>query len=72
MGVLILGGNGFIGFEVSRTLAAHGHAVTGLARDAGKETRRLPVVEWLRRDLAEMREPAAWGLLRPAITLPFM
>lgn len=63
MRVLILGGNGFIGSEICRALAAHGHAVTGLARDAGKAARRLPGVQWLRRDLAAMQDPAAWAML---------
>lgn len=64
MRVLILGGNGFIGFELCRALAGRGHAVTALARDPGTSARRMPGIAWLRRDLATMQSTADWQLLR--------
>jgi len=57
MKILVLGANGFIGSEVARTLARHGHVVTGLAR-------RLPAhdggIAWLAADMARLTKPAAW------------
>jgi uncharacterized protein YbjT (DUF2867 family) len=63
MRVLILGGNGFIGSEMCRVLAARGHAVTALAREAGVAARRMPEIAWLHRDLRSMQRAADWPFL---------
>jgi uncharacterized protein YbjT (DUF2867 family) len=63
MRVLILGGNGFIGSELCRTLAREGHAVTALARDTERAARRLSGIDWLRRDLRKMQSAADWQFL---------
>ncbi|MBL8583234.1 MAG: NAD(P)H-binding protein, partial [Rhizobiaceae bacterium] len=60
MRVLILGGNGFIGFEVCRELLSRGHEVTALARLPEKFARRLPGVSWLKGDRRAMQSRNAW------------
>jgi uncharacterized protein YbjT (DUF2867 family) len=60
MQVLVLGGYGFIGAEISRALLARGHEVVGLGRDAGLGRRLLPAARWIGADLASLTEPEAW------------
>ncbi|HAB05694.1 MAG TPA: epimerase, partial [Alcanivorax sp.] len=42
MKVLITGGSGFIGGELCRRLAAHGHALTVLSRSPARARSKLP------------------------------
>lgn len=63
MRVLILGGNGFIGFEVCVALRKRGHQVAALARNPGNLERRLGGIEWIRIDLRTRQTPADWALL---------
>lgn len=63
MRVLILGGSGFIGFEVCRALLARGHRIAALARNPGHQEHRLPDAEWVRGDLRAMQASADWALL---------
>lgn len=63
MRALILGGTGFIGFEVCRTLLRRGHDVVVLARRPGPAFNRLAGVTWLQRDLRSMQAPADWAVL---------
>lgn len=60
MRVLILGGNGFIGSEMVRASALHGHDVAALARDPGKAAQRMPAIRWLQADIAKLTAPADW------------
>lgn len=63
MRVLILGGSGFIGFEVCRALLERGHRIAALARSPRQQERRLPDAEWVGGDLRAMQTPADWALL---------
>jgi uncharacterized protein YbjT (DUF2867 family) len=67
MRVLILGGNGFIGSAVAATLAGRGHAVTALARDTAKASRRMPQIGWTRADIARLAAPKDWQPLLAGI-----
>ncbi|GAA4116477.1 SDR family oxidoreductase [Aminobacter aganoensis] len=60
MRVLILGGNGFIGAEVARSLAARGLSVTALARDTATAARRHQGIQWVKADLAHFLRPEDW------------
>lgn len=62
MNILILGATGFIGFELARQLAADGHHVTGMGRDARRAITRLPQVAWIRADLANLTEEKHWSV----------
>lgn len=64
MRVLILGGNGFIGSDVTRRLAERGHVVSALARDTVAASLRMPDVTWRPADLASLATPSDW---RPLI-----
>lgn len=63
MNILILGGNGFIGFEAAHTLVAAGHAVTAIGRNLDAARQRLPSVNWVKTDLASMTAAADWAPL---------
>lgn len=63
MKVLQLGAGGFIGSAVARALLADGHAVRAAGRDLHLGRRALPRAEWVRCDLREMGDPAAWSAL---------
>ena len=60
MHVLILGGYGFIGLEITRRLSAAGHAVTAVGRSPSVGARTLPGVRWLLHDIALLDNPALW------------
>lgn len=60
MRVLILGGNGFIGAAVARSLAARGHSVVALARDTETAARRHPDFDWVKANIAQLSQPADW------------
>jgi uncharacterized protein YbjT (DUF2867 family) len=63
MRILILGGSGFIGFEVARELAERGHDVTALARAPGRAVHRQTGISWIRRDLRSMASAQDWAFL---------
>ncbi|NOT72891.1 MAG: NAD(P)H-binding protein [Hyphomicrobium sp.] len=60
MNVLVLGGYGLIGLEITALLYRQGHAVTALARDAAHGRALLPGVTWIGTDIARLTTPAAW------------
>jgi uncharacterized protein YbjT (DUF2867 family) len=60
MRVLILGGNGFIGTAVARSLAARGHLVVALARNTEIVARRHPDIDWVKADLARLSRREDW------------
>lgn len=67
MRVLILGGNGFIGAAVARSLAARGHSVVALARDTETAARRHPDIDWVKADIAQLSRPEDWRPLLQGI-----
>jgi len=67
MRVLILGGNGFIGAAVARSLAARGHLVVALARDTETAARRHPDFDWVKADIAQLSQPSDWRPLLQGI-----
>lgn len=60
MRVLILGGYGFIGAEIARTLTREGFSVVGLGRSAGAGRRLLPDIEWIGADMARLDAAEKW------------
>ena len=60
MRVLLLGATGLIGTAVADALAEAGHAVTGLARQAGAAAAARPHLAWIARDLAACTTPRDW------------
>ncbi|WP_416064147.1 SDR family oxidoreductase [Rhizobium sp. ZK1] len=60
MNILILGATGFIGSVVAARLAAEGHVVSGLGRNAARAARRQPGIRWHRADLSQMTRPEDW------------
>ncbi|WP_245447079.1 NAD(P)H-binding protein [Methylobacterium sp. 17Sr1-1] len=60
MRILVLGGYGLIGSAVLVRLIEAGHAVVSLGRDTRGARRRFPEATWIERDIATLREPAAW------------
>src|SRR5690606_6999380 len=58
--VLVLGGYGAIGREVSRRLIAAGHRVVVLGRNAAAARRLLPDAEFLEIDLRDQQSSDAW------------
>ena len=60
MRVLLIGAYGFIGSEIARVAHRRGMTVVGLGRDIRLGARLLPEVEWVRGDLRDMAQPAAW------------
>lgn len=60
MRVLVLGGYGFIGAEITRALLARGDDVVGLGRDAGYGRRILPKARWIGADLGDLTRPEDW------------
>lgn len=67
MRVLILGGNGFIGAAVARSLAARGLSVVALARDTAMAARRYPGIDWVEADIAQLSRPDDWLALLAGI-----
>lgn len=66
MNILILGATGFIGSHIAAKLAAEGHAVTGLGRDTARLAARMPQIDWVRTDLANLLTAESWkDLLAP-------
>lgn len=63
MKVLQLGASGFIGSAVARALLADGHALRAAGRDLRQGQRVLPEAEWVRCELRDMGDPAAWSAL---------
>ena len=64
MNILILGATGFIGSVVAARLAAEGHVVSGLGRNATRAARKQPAIRWHRADLSQMTRPEDWhGIL---------
>lgn len=60
MRVLVLGGYGLIGIEVSRALIRAGHEVVGLARTARRGRAMLPQADWIAADIARLTTPERW------------
>ncbi len=60
MRILVTGANGFVGAEIVRHLIAEGHEVVGAVRNVEDLQRRLPGVQPVRADFAEMREADDW------------
>jgi uncharacterized protein YbjT (DUF2867 family) len=60
MNILILGATGFIGSVVAARLAAEGHVVTGLGRNAISAARKQPTLHWRRANLSTMTRPDDW------------
>lgn len=58
--ILVVGAYGVIGAAISRALAAAGHEVRGLGRDAALGRRLLPGLDWVGGDLRRMTAPADW------------
>lgn len=63
MRVLVLGGYGFIGLEVCRSLLAGGHQVRALGRSAQFGRNALAAAEWRGADIATLSAPSDWALL---------
>lgn len=63
MRVLLIGAYGFIGSEIARALIAAGHQVRGFGRDVAYGRRILPMLEWVRGDLADFTGPGRWAPL---------
>ena len=61
MKILILGGNGFIGFQVTRASVAAGHATVCLGRDIRAAKHRLPEAKWISKDLADLQSSTHWA-----------
>lgn len=60
MRVLVLGGYGLIGLSICKALAAAGHEVIGLGRDAARGRRLLPGAAWIGADIARLTGPGDW------------
>jgi uncharacterized protein YbjT (DUF2867 family) len=60
MRILVLGGYGLIGSAVLARLLDAGHNLVALGRNTGSARRRIPEATWIDRDIASLREPAAW------------
>lgn len=67
MRVLILGGNGFIGTAVARSLSTRGLSVVALARDTTIAARRYPDIAWVKADIAGLSRPDDWRSLLSGI-----
>jgi uncharacterized protein YbjT (DUF2867 family) len=63
MKVLQIGASGFIGSAVARALLADGHTIRAAGRDLRHGRRVLPEAEWVRCDLRDLGDPAAWDAL---------
>ena len=63
MRILLLGAGGFIGRHILAELAAHGHAVTAVVRDAARLAGAFPDARLITRDLAEMVRVSDWAPL---------
>lgn len=61
MRILVLGGYGLIGSAISYELAAEGHDVVGLGRDAQIGNRRYPSIRWVGVDMAALTSIPAWS-----------
>ena len=58
--VLILGGYGFIGLEISRGLALAGHTVSCIARSEKVGRRLFPGAAWIEADIARLTTAESW------------
>lgn len=61
MRVLILGGYGFIGAEIMRSLAAEGFDCVGLGRSGATGARLVPDADWIGVDIARLDAPEKWA-----------
>ena len=61
--ILVLGAYGLIGSGIVRHLRASGYTVSGLGRNKATAQRVLPELDWIVRDMAEMRSPNDWSAL---------
>ena len=58
--VLVIGAYGLIGSAVARRLSADDCAVIGLGRNAETAQRVMSGIDWIIRDLVDLRDEAAW------------
>lgn len=58
--ILVIGGYGLVGSNVSRALAEQGHEVVALGRDRTTARRVLPGYTWVFRDLRDLTRPDDW------------
>lgn len=58
--ILVLGANGFIGSAIVARLLREGHEVSGLGRNLKHARQKMPMVNWIQRDLTAMTGEGAW------------
>lgn len=58
--ILVVGGYGLIGLEITRRLIGEGHSVVGLGRDVRQARVVEPRCRWVEADLAELEEVEDW------------
>ncbi len=63
MRILVLGGYGLIGAEISKRLLTAGHTVVGLARSERRGRSIVPGAEWLEADISRLTTTRLWAPL---------
>ncbi len=58
--VLVIGAYGLIGQGITERLIAEGYQVTGLGRDLKTAKRVLPNIPWIKHDIRDLADAAAW------------